>query len=90
MKTYILASLIGLMISPSAFAWLESAPVMKPYSFKFKLKTDSFEYTRKAASYDEAYESAAQACFSHYKNGHHLNENEGLDIIDVCANPRKG
>ena len=58
------------------------------YHFKFKLNSESFEYTQASKSYEEAYERAAKACFNHFKNGQHLSEEKGLDIIDVCANPR--
>ncbi len=77
-----------LAISSTSLAWIEKAPQQKSYDFKFKLKSDIYTFTRTATSYEEAYETAAQACFKHFKNGRHVNEDEGLDIIDVCANPR--
>lgn len=77
-----------MVLTSSSFAWVEKAPQQKSYDFKYKLKNDTFSYTRTAASYEEAFENAAQACFNHYKGGRHVSENEGLDIIDVCANPR--
>lgn len=82
--------LIGslLMLSSPSWAWIEKGPAQKSYDFHFKLKSDTFQYSRTAASYEEAFEDAAQACFKHFKKGRRLNENEGLDIIDVCANPR--
>lgn len=85
-KTLIMTLLLA--ISSVGHAWIEKAPQQKSYDFKFKLKSDSFSYTRTAANYEEAYEAAAQACFKHYKGGRHVSEDEGLDIIDVCANPR--
>jgi len=90
MKKLILASVLALttLFASISHGWSETAPQKKSYSFKFKLKTESFEYTRTAASYDEAYEDAAQVCFKHFKAGRHVSEDEGLDIIDVCANPR--
>lgn len=72
----------------SAQAWVSSEPIQKPYNFKFKMVKDTFEYTQKAPSYEEAFEKAAQACYRHFKNGERLTEDRGLDIIDVCANPR--
>lgn len=85
-KTLVMTLLLA--ISSTSFGWIEKAPQQKAYDFKFKLKSDTFTYTRTAASYEEAYEAAAQACFKHYKGGRHVSEDEGLDIIDVCANPR--
>lgn len=80
--------IILVAFSSTSFAWIEKAPVQKSYDFKYQLKNDTFKYTRSAASYEEAFEHAADACFKHFKNGKRLSENEGLDIIDVCANPR--
>jgi len=51
-------------------------------------QVQTFEYSSTAPSYNEAYERAAKACYSHFKDGKPLNEDKGLDIIDVCANPR--
>lgn len=76
------------LFTSTSFAWIEKAPQQKSYSFKFKLKSDNFDYSRTAASYEEAYEAAAQACFNHFKGQGRLSEEKGLDIIDVCANPR--
>lgn len=50
---------------------------------------ERFEYRTVAGSYEEAFKTAAQACYRHFKNGKRLSEDEGLDIIDVCANPRR-
>lgn len=83
-----LITAILLVVSSFSHAWIEKTPQQKSYDFKFKLKSDSFTFTRSAASYEEAYETAAQACFKHFKAGKHVSEEEGLDIIDVCANPR--
>jgi hypothetical protein len=87
MKRLTLFVLVALFSSAS-FAWVETTPQKKEYTFKFKMKTGTFEYTRSAPTYDEAYEAAAQACFKHFKAGRHVSEDDGLDIIDVCANPR--
>jgi len=85
-KTLVLTLLMA--ITSTSFGWIEKAPQQKAYDFKFKLKAETYTYTRTAANYEEAYESAAQACFKHFKGGRHVSEDEGLDIIDVCANPR--
>lgn len=76
------------LISFTTHAWVSSDPIQKPYSFKFKMDKETFEYSQKAPSYEEAFEKAAQACYRHFKAGQRLTEDRGLDIIDVCANPR--
>ncbi|WP_413287436.1 hypothetical protein [Bdellovibrio sp. HCB337] len=87
MKTAIVLTIL-MAVSSTSYAWIEKAPAQKAYDFKYKLKNDTFKYSRSAASYEEAFEHAATACFKHFKNGKRLSETEGLDIIDVCANPR--
>ena len=60
----------------------------KPYDFKFKMKSEVYEYSTAADSYESAFEKAAQACFNHFKGGRRVSQDVGLDIIDVCANPK--
>lgn len=85
---YLFIALALALNTTAAQAWISSNPTEKPYNFKFHMKKDSFTYSQKAGSYEEAFEKAAQACYSHFKGGRHLSEDRGLDIIDVCANPR--
>lgn len=77
-----------MMWTCGASAWISSDPAAKEYTFKFKYAGETFEVRRPAGSYEEAFEKAADACFKHFKNGKKLSEDKGLDIIDVCANPR--
>lgn len=80
--------LIMLGMSFEASAWISSKPMDKAYTFHFSLKGETFDYKQSAGSYEEAFENAAKACFKHYKGGRRISEDRGLDIIDVCANPR--
>lgn len=86
MKKIIILALFA--FSSSSFAWISKENSLKEYVFKFKLAGQSFEIKNSAASYEEAFEVAAQKCFNHYKGQGKISENKGLDIIDVCANPR--
>lgn len=81
---FALITLVGL----GAHAWVSTAPVEKEFSFKFQMKNEKYEYSQKAGSYEEAFEKAAQSCYRHFKGGRQISEDRGLDIIDVCANPR--
>ena len=89
MKQVILAILV--ITASTANAWLtpDGDAAAQVYSFKFKMNNESYEYTQKAKTYEDAYSKAAQACFTHFKAGRRVSEDQGLDIIDVCANPRK-
>ena len=86
MKKVILTVLM--LASQSSLGWISTSAAEKVYDFKFKLKGETFEYSQKADTYEDAFERAAQACYRHYKAGRRISEDQGLDIIDVCANPR--
>lgn len=91
MKQLILILMLAIS-STQALAWKETAPTQKEYAFKFdpehKLSKETFELKKSAPSYEDAFDSAAQQCFQHYKGQGKITEDRGLDIIDVCANPR--
>jgi hypothetical protein len=87
MKKYTILFTV-LLFASGAMAFVSTTPGSKEYRFKFSLKAQSYENVQKAGSWDEAFERAAQACFSHFKGGRKVAEEQGLDIIDACANPR--
>lgn len=80
--------LMVLGLSLQASAWISQEREDKLYSFKFRMKGELFEVTQSSSSYEEAFERAAKACYQHFKGGRRISEDQGLDIIDVCANPR--
>lgn len=84
----ILIAIAIFAFSCSSFAWTSREPATKEYSFKFHMAGQSLDLKQSAGSYEEAYEKAAQQCFSFFKGPGKVSENRGLDIIDVCANPR--
>ncbi len=79
---------MALLVSFSLSAVASPSPEAQLFQFKFKMKGETFEFAQKSTSYEQAFEVAAKACYRHYKNGQRLTEDQGLDIIDVCANPR--
>ena len=86
MKAFITIAMIA--FSCSSFAWTSRDVASKEFTFKFRLAGKSLELKKSAASYEEAYENAAKECFKFYKGAGKVSEDRGLDIIDVCANPR--
>lgn len=80
------------MVATTSYGWKETSPSQKEYTFKFdlqhKLSKTPLEVRKVAASYEDAFDSAAQQCFRHYKGAGRVTEDRGLDIIDICANPR--
>lgn len=69
-----------------------SGPVVqnkKVWSFKYKdLAQKPFQIKKEAASYEEAYKVAAHECFQQLTGGQYPGEEKGLNIIDICANPK--
>lgn len=55
--------------------------------FNFKYK-DGSQIKIKAKNWDAAYKIAAKQCFQKLTNGKYPGDERGLDIIDICANPR--
>lgn len=86
MKNIITIALLA--FSSTSFAWTSKGIPQKEYTFKYQLSGQTLEIKKAALSYEDAYDSAAQQCFNYYKGSGKLSEDRGLDIIDVCANPR--
>ena len=86
MKRLILIAILG--FSSSSFAWVEKSPTMKAYTYKYKMNNATLEIKREAASYEDGLRGAAKECFNHYKSQQKLTYDRGMDIIDICANPR--
>lgn len=81
MKTIFLIAV--LMMGFNTFA---STATEKAYVFKFK--TLQQPIVMKGASQDAAFKLAAKECFSKLTGGKYPGEEKGLDIIDICANPK--
>lgn len=63
--------------------------IAAPYSFKFKAtNSKTFSITQNAASKEDAYKLAAKECFKKLTGNKFPGEEKGLEIIDICANPK--
>lgn len=79
--------LIGLMLMSASTAY--SASKTQNFSFQYKAKQyKSFTIVRAASSKEEAFRLAAKDCFKHLTNNKYPGEEKGLEIIDICANPK--
>lgn len=58
----------------------------KAYSFQFKSINQPISKT--AITKEAAFKLAAKECFSKLTGGKYPGEEKGLDIIDICANPK--
>jgi hypothetical protein len=71
------------------FVILCSHAQAKEFTFKFNINRDQLQYKTDADTWEIAYKRAANFCFDFLaKREKTLTEDKGLDIIDVCANPR--
>ena len=87
MKSIILTVL--LIASNTCFSMNAPVPSEKSWSFQYKVsKTQSFQIQKKAASFEDAFKSAAKDCYKQMTQGKYPGEEKGLEIIDICANPK--
>ncbi len=77
-----------LLSSLSGFSALAAPTPTKDFKFVFKSGTQSFEIKKKAASQESAFKLAAKECYSTLTGGTYPGEERGMDIIDICANPK--
>lgn len=61
----------------------------KTFVFNYKdLSKKPFQIKKEAISYEDAYRQASKDCFQRLTHGEYPGEEKGLDIIDICANPK--
>ncbi len=64
-------------------------PSAKTWVFSYKAtKSQSFQIKKNAPTYEEAFKSAAKDCYQQMTQGKYPGEDKGLEIIDICANPK--
>ncbi|AGH95565.1 hypothetical protein [Pseudobdellovibrio exovorus] len=66
-----------------------SATSAKSYNFQYKLpQSKTLTITQAAPNQEEAYKLAARECFKKLTQNQYPGEQQGLEIIDICANPK--
>ena len=94
MKTSIILSILltvfaAFFTAATAKAKTPPSDSVKNYSFQFKApKVKAFSITQKASTPEAAFKLAASECFKKLTGGKYPGEEKGLDIIDICANPK--
>ena len=81
-------TVLTLTILFSALSTFAAPSPAKDYKFTFKSGKETFEIKQKAASQDIAFKLAAKECFKTLTGGRYPGEERGMDIIDICANPK--
>ncbi|OFZ31947.1 MAG: hypothetical protein A2622_11960 [Bdellovibrionales bacterium RIFCSPHIGHO2_01_FULL_40_29] len=61
---------------------------IKDFKFVFQSGKQSFELKKTAPTKDLAFKLAAKECYQRLTGGKYPGEERGLDIIDICANPK--
>lgn len=64
------------------------ASQQKEFKFKFTYEGQRLEIIETSPSWEKSYEKAAMKCFKHFSKGEKLPQDKGLDLIDLCANPK--
>ena len=79
-----------LVLITSSYGFSAGNPsAAKDYSFKYNTKQfKNFTIVRTAKSQEDAFRLAAKDCFNKLTNGKYPGEEKGLEIIDICANPK--
>lgn len=87
MKTTLFTIVMALGLS--AVAAKSPQESNKSFSFQFKMpKNQSFTISQKAQTKEQAFKLAASECFQKLTGGKYPGEEKGLEIIDICANPK--
>lgn len=80
MKPYV--TFIILLIF-SSHIWAKSS-----FTFHYKFAGESYNVNSDQSDYLAALKIAAHECFNHFKPKVQGNSEKGIDLIDVCANPK--
>lgn len=76
-KTLIMMSLLA-----------QSTLAAQTFAFKYSYEGEKLSINQEATDYNSALTIAAKNCFSHFKSKTKSNHQKGVELIDVCANPR--
>ena len=77
-----------LLVTQSAFCVTQQASP-KSWIFSYKsAKTNILQIKKSAPTYEEAFKAASKDCYKQMTQGKYPGEEKGLEIIDICANPK--
>ncbi len=60
----------------------------RSFKFQYNYQNDVFRTTELSSDFNEALKLAALKCFQYYSQKVTLNESKGIELIDICANPK--
>lgn len=79
-----LTLILSLLVSSQVFAATQKAD----FKFKADFHGKEFKMTLTKANYSEGLQDFAQACFNNFAKGKIINHDDGIDLINACANPK--
>ncbi|MBC7742133.1 MAG: hypothetical protein H7061_08045 [Bdellovibrionaceae bacterium] len=79
MKTTLI---LALLVTTQAWAAVPAK------SFNFTFKSIKTPIQKSATTKEDAFKLAAKECYQQLTGGTYPGEEKGLDIIDICANPK--
>ncbi len=86
-----LIGLVSLNAFSNVFAAVSDQERSSP-KYSYTYQGENFVYpgtSRTSASENDIFEKAAFACYNHFNKSNNYSEDDKLEIIDVCANPKK-
>lgn len=72
----------------TSFASLDKSPLQE-YKFSYHINKKVFIFTEKASSYEQALEKVSLSCFKKFNGDKETSVEQGMDLVDLCVNPRK-
>lgn len=83
MKSYVSSVflLVILIFNQKGFA-------VQKFDFRYSFEGEKLAVSQEASDYYQALEKAAKSCFRHFKPKTKSNYDKGIQLIDVCANPK--
>ena len=63
-------------------------PSFATKNYEFQFKNIKKPIIKQSVSQEEAFKLASKECFNQLTGGKYPGEEKGMDIIDICANPK--
>lgn len=70
-------------------SWGAQTTAAKSFNFQYKLpQSKTLTITQQGPNQEVAFKLAARECFKQLTHNKYPGEQQGLEIIDICANPK--
>lgn len=92
-KRYLILLLIAL--APLTYASTDNPMVQRTFKLGYKFAGEFLEVESTQSTYEKAIEDGSMKCFNFFTHAKDntqkvkMDEDKALDLIDVCANPRR-